>query len=221
MKIVSIVGYSNSGKTQLIRKLILELKKRLYSVAVIKNCGHGFTLDQKGKDSHLFIESGADGVLLNTTQKIALIKKNENNIELESLVIKYFKDIDYVLVEGGREYKNIKKIEILRGDIFEKIESSSKDLVAVVSERDIAIDIPLFRPEQVCDIADFLENSIEYIEPRIFLDIDGISVRLNKFVKRIFENIILGMIKSLDKVKENPQCITLSLLRKERRNERN
>jgi molybdopterin-guanine dinucleotide biosynthesis protein B len=49
--IVSFVGNSNTGKTTLIEKVIPELKKLGYRVAVVKHAHHGFEMDQPGKDS--------------------------------------------------------------------------------------------------------------------------------------------------------------------------
>ena len=43
--ILSIIGKSDSGKTTLILKLLRELRKRKYRVAVAKHCPHGFNLD--------------------------------------------------------------------------------------------------------------------------------------------------------------------------------
>lgn len=59
MKIIQVSGRSNSGKTTFIRKLIPELRK-FGPVGVIKHLGdHEFHLD-KGKDTTLFYEAGAD-----------------------------------------------------------------------------------------------------------------------------------------------------------------
>jgi molybdopterin-guanine dinucleotide biosynthesis protein B len=48
-------------QTSLIEQLVAELKRRGLSVAVIKHCSQGFSLDQEGKDSWRFKEAGADG----------------------------------------------------------------------------------------------------------------------------------------------------------------
>ncbi|MBC7225358.1 MAG: molybdopterin-guanine dinucleotide biosynthesis protein MobB, partial [Anaerolineae bacterium] len=42
---LSVVGKSDSGKTTLLEKLIPELKRRGYRVAVIKHDVHGFHID--------------------------------------------------------------------------------------------------------------------------------------------------------------------------------
>jgi len=56
-------------------------------------------------------------------------------------------------------------------------------------------------------------------EPYVVLDIDGTSVSLNAFVQKIITNIVLGVVTSLDGIKENPQHITLTVIRKEKEDE--
>ena len=65
-----------------------------------------------------------------------------------------------------------------------------------------------------------MEGCFEYKEPYVVLDIDGTSVLLNTFVQKIIENIVLGIVASLEGVKENPQRITLSIIRKEREDDK-
>jgi hypothetical protein len=56
-------------------------------------------------------------------------------------------------------------------------------------------------------------------EPCVVLDIDGTSVPLNAFVQKIITNIVLGVVTSLDGIKENPQQITLTVIRKAKEDE--
>ena len=59
IKIISVVGYSGTGKTQLILNAISLFKENLnYKVAVIKNI-HEHEIDKKGKDSYKYAEEGA------------------------------------------------------------------------------------------------------------------------------------------------------------------
>jgi molybdopterin-guanine dinucleotide biosynthesis protein MobB len=100
MKIIQIVGRSNSGKTTFIRKLIPELKK-IGKVGVIKHLGdHDFVLED-GKDTTLFFEAGADitsGIDANKT--VMAIK---NNILDETLQVYLRYGIDFAVIEGYKE----------------------------------------------------------------------------------------------------------------------
>jgi hypothetical protein len=90
----------------------------------------------------------------------------------------------------------------------------------VVSDVKVAVNKPVCHPDQIGEIADIIESCFEYKEPRVVLDIDGTSVLLNAFVQKIIENIVLGMVTSLERVKENPQRITLSITRMEREDDK-
>jgi molybdopterin-guanine dinucleotide biosynthesis protein B len=54
----------------------------------------------------------------------------------------------------------------------------------------------------------------------IHLEIDDVSVPLNPFVQKVITNSLLGMIHSLEGIPEDPECITLSLTKKGKKNEK-
>ena len=51
MKIVSIVGKKNTGKTSLTVKVIEELTRRGYNVASIKHSHHSIEMDKENTDT--------------------------------------------------------------------------------------------------------------------------------------------------------------------------
>jgi molybdopterin-guanine dinucleotide biosynthesis protein len=60
----SFCGYSNSGKTTLITKL-LEKYSAAYDVAYIKNDAHKYQMDKEGKDTWCARKAGARVVSIN------------------------------------------------------------------------------------------------------------------------------------------------------------
>lgn len=56
-------------------------------------------------------------------------------------------------------------------------------------------------------------------EPCVVLDIDGTSIPLNNFAQKIITNIVLGVVTSLEGIKENPQHITLTVIRRDKEDE--
>ncbi len=213
MKIFAFVGYSNTGKTHLITQLVPELKQRGYSVAVIKHCAHGFELDTDGKDSWNFIEAGADTVAMTSPEQLAVLSLNQKHLNPESIAVKHFESPDIVLVEGFKGDNTIKKIEVLKKGISEKIESLPEELFAVVSDFDVETDKPVFQPDQIDQIADTIQGSVTKRKSSIALHVDGNSVPMNDFVQKIFTNAILGMVGSLEGITENPERITVSLFK--------
>jgi hypothetical protein len=52
---------------------------------------------------------------------------------------------------------------------------------------------------------------------RIILEVDGASVPMNPFVQKIFTNTILGMVRSLNKVKKNPRQILIAVMEEDKK----
>jgi len=73
--IVSFVGYSNSGKTTFLVKVITELKKRGYRIGVIKHDGHDFEIDHVGTDTWKHQQAGADVVCIASSHKVAVMQR--------------------------------------------------------------------------------------------------------------------------------------------------
>ncbi len=160
MKVIAFVGKSNSGKTLLITRLIVELKRRERSVSVIKHCSHGFTLDLEGKDTWQFMEAGADNVSMVSPDKIASIKSIKTEPDFLEIAKTVFPSSDIVIIEGGHKAKNIRKIEVLRSGISETLKTPKDELMAIVSDENLDLDTPVFRPDQIEELADFIERKV-------------------------------------------------------------
>ncbi len=161
MRLIAFVGDSDTGKTELIKRLITELSQRGYSIAVVKHCAHGFTLSPEGKDSSQFMEAGADSIAMLSPERLALLFRNDAKANYEGIAWEFFPGADFVLVEGGRDDPKIRKIEVLRKGMAEKVTCPLNELAAVVSDEKIVINKPLFNPEETGKIADFLEKECE------------------------------------------------------------
>lgn len=220
MKIFAFAGISDSGKTQLLQKLIGELKNRKYTVSVIKHCPHGFDLEAQSKDTLKFVEVGADSACMYSPDGLAVLQQKKHDLDVRKISRDYLHCSDFILVEGDKTDKSLKKIEVLRKGVSEKIICPPEELIAVVSDYDVGIDKPVFHPDEINTIADFLENQPHEKEPQIQLEIDNISVPMNPFVQKIFTNTLLGMIRSLEGIPKNPECIALSLIRKGKKDEK-
>ncbi|MEM4473155.1 MAG: molybdopterin-guanine dinucleotide biosynthesis protein B [Archaeoglobaceae archaeon] len=92
--ILSFVGKSGSGKTSLIERLVSQLQKLGYRVAVIKHAHKGFEIDVRGKDSYRIYEAGADVAVVHDG-KIAIFRRGDLK-----LVVEMFKNYDLILTEG-------------------------------------------------------------------------------------------------------------------------
>ncbi len=211
MKILSIIGHSGIGKTHLIKRLVSELKSRGHSVAVIKHCHHGFSLSPDGKDSWQFVEAGADAVSVIGPDRIALERKSEADLDYRAIAARYFEHIDIVLVEGGRKDQTLGKIEVLRKGVAEKVSCPQRELLAVISDFESNVGKPVYHPDQIDQIADFVERHIEEPGSRLVLYINGSPIRMKSFVQNMFVNVVYGLLASLQGFEKMPQRITLSI----------
>ena len=156
--VIAIVGRSDSGKTTLITRLLPELKRRGLRVGVAKHCPHGFDLDRPGKDSWNFTEAGADGIFLISPKQIGLIRRVDRSVPLHLLLENYFSGLDLVILEGLGAEKGIKKVEMVRRGISEGLESAPEELVACVTDMELKVPCPVFRPDEIEAVASFLED---------------------------------------------------------------
>ncbi len=220
MKIFAFIGISESGKTRLIRKLIEELKKREYIVSVIKHCAHGFDLEPPEKDTAQFMEAGSDSVWMYASDGRAVMQMKKAGLDIRRICREHLKGSDYILIEGTPPDKSIHKIEVLRKGVSEKISSSPGELIAVVSDVDKEKGMPVFHPDDIEKIADFLENFPPGKEPQLRLDIDDVTVPMNPFVQKIFTNTLMGMIRSLEGIPDVPENITITLSKEGKKDEK-
>ena len=108
MKIIQVVGNSNSGKTTFIKNLIPELKKK-GKVAVIKHLGdHSYNIE-KGKDTTVFFDAGADlSVGIDSKKAVIAIRKNTLDDILRMLLDQ---GMDFAIIEGFK-HRSFPKIVI-------------------------------------------------------------------------------------------------------------
>jgi molybdopterin-guanine dinucleotide biosynthesis protein B len=156
-QVICIVGRSQSGKTTLIEKLIPILKNKGHRIGTIKHSHHVFDFDKSGKDSWRHKDAGAETVMIASPGKIAMVK-NDHDGSLDGL-IGYFDDLDLLITEG---YKGARrpKVEVVRAALHSDSLLKNDDcLVAVVTDAELTIDVPVFGLEDIEKLADFIEKN--------------------------------------------------------------
>ena len=110
MKVISIVGYHNTGKTTLIEELVKKLIEGGYRVGYIKHDpkGHGIT-DKEGSDTERIFRV-AERVVLASPGKLTLWTRFED--DPLKIADEFFKGFDIVILEGYKSLKGIPKVAL-------------------------------------------------------------------------------------------------------------
>lgn len=117
MKVVGFAGFSGSGKTMLVERLIPALKLRGLRVSVVKHAHHDFDIDHRGKDTYRHREAGAFEVVVASDRRLALMREFEQpaRLSVHHLIAELYDGVDWVLVEGFKD-SNILKVEVWRAE---------------------------------------------------------------------------------------------------------
>ena len=159
--IVTIVGKSGSGKTTLIEKLIPEFRRRGYRVGTIKHHLHDFEIDREGKDSWRHAQAGATSVAVVSPHKLAFMEINPQDISLEALRNRLFREVDLIIAEGYKT-DDQPKIEVFRRHVHDEplFDSRHPDLLATVTDSDIDTGVPIFGLDDVTTMVAFIERAL-------------------------------------------------------------
>jgi len=157
--VVSVVGKSGSGKTVFLEKLISVLKSRGLKIGVIKHDPHGFEIDTPGKDSWRHAQAGSDVVILSSPERLALIKRLDEEMTLDAVVSTYLQEMDLVITEGYKKGPK-KKIEVSRRERSQDLVSPAQDLIAIVTDQSFDLPVPHFGLDDAEAVADLLEEEV-------------------------------------------------------------
>ncbi len=130
-KVISFIGFSESGKTNSILSVIHYLTKNTkYKIFVLKNI-HIHSLDLKGKDSFQFSEAGANCVITKSNKQTTFflnhVLKTEEILDwIEKAPIKP----DIIIAEGFRDFEYDR---ILCAKDFKEVEEQIDDTIKVIS----------------------------------------------------------------------------------------
>ena len=157
MKIFSIAGWSGSGKTSLITRLIGKFKAEKRRVIAIKSTHAGCDLQPEGKDTARFLRSGAQEVYLMTDRELlrmtALASPDDLLAELRSRL-----GADDIVLLEGLTRPGIPVIEVEDPQRLKALKSDPGNLAAVVSAAGVAGSRRCFHPDDIAGLSKFMEG---------------------------------------------------------------
>lgn len=158
IKALSIVGLSGSGKTELICRLLENLVHRGLQVAVLKHTHHCDPGD-RDKDTWRFRQAGAQVAALAAPGLLQVYRGFPAEPPLAEILAALSPETDLVLVEG---YKlgPLPKLAVVGREASGHL-PDYPNLLALVSDLPLVTDLPVFRPDQVKEIARFILTFLE------------------------------------------------------------
>jgi molybdopterin-guanine dinucleotide biosynthesis protein B len=158
---ISIVGYSNSGKTTLICKLIEKFTAQGMKVGTLKHDAHDFEMDHEGKDTWKHRKSGASVVMISSAAKVAAIETLSEPVGFDDLISR-FQNVDLVLVEG---YKKALTKKIVVGRTLDQVQLRNELEGVIALATTLAVSesspYPIFDLDDIDNIASFILEAIK------------------------------------------------------------
>ena len=165
--IFGICGWSGSGKTDLICRLLKYFTKQKLIVSTIKHTHHNFEIDKKGKDSFKHRQNGAHEVLIGGSSNFALIHSGikSTGYNIHDLKKKLSEKNDLILVEGFKK-SDLPKIEVyyscLNKEVLWENNQSIKAFVYDTDDNKVQkCNLPKYKFEETKKIGDFISNFLE------------------------------------------------------------
>jgi molybdopterin-guanine dinucleotide biosynthesis protein B len=162
VKTIGFIGYSNSGKTTLIERLVPLFRARGLKVSAIKNAHHGFDMDRPGKDSFRYREAGADQVLIATGRRWALLTETPGGPASLDELLAQLAPCDLVIIEGFKSEGHLPRIEVRRANAVEPaIFPHDPNVIAVAADYRVDTQLPLLDLNHPPSIAEFIARRLE------------------------------------------------------------
>ncbi|MBV7387103.1 molybdenum cofactor guanylyltransferase MobA [Pasteurellaceae bacterium TAE3-ERU1] len=134
LPMLGISGYSGSGKTMLLEKLLPALAARQLRVSVIKHTHHHIQTDKPGKDSARMTEAGAKQVAVTCDQRWAIMTETPKPVVLATLAAQFDRTLaDLILVEGFK-HEPIDKILVYRRALGKAPPALDEHVLAVATD---------------------------------------------------------------------------------------
>jgi molybdopterin-guanine dinucleotide biosynthesis adapter protein len=156
-KAFGIVGTSNSGKTELICRLLEWFTNQGLRVAVLKHSHHQ-QIGDDGKDTWRYRQAGARLAALAAPGLLQITRSSTQEPSLEEILAELAPAADLILVEGYKT-SDLPKVGLAPPDAASPLPDYPR-LVAWVSARPLPTRLPVFDPLQVAAIGRFIQDQL-------------------------------------------------------------
>ena len=168
--LLGFAAFSGTGKTTLLKKLLLLAKRADLRVGVVKHTHHRFEIDKPGKDSYELRKAGAAEMLIASGSRWALMADTDGGADpaLQSLLWRMdLAALDLILVEGFK-HDAIPKIELHRPELGKPLlypDDASIIALATNDEPGVPCELPVLDINNVPSIFNFIVSSFLNKQP--------------------------------------------------------
>jgi molybdopterin-guanine dinucleotide biosynthesis adapter protein len=156
-KAFAIVGTSNTGKTELICRLLEWFSGQGLKVAVLKHSHHQH-LGDDGKDTWRYRQAGAGLVALAAPGLLQITRSSAGEPKLNAILAELAPGSDLILVEGYKT-SDLPKLGLAPPDAASPL-PDYPGLLAWVSARPLPTILPVFNPREVAAIGQFIQDHL-------------------------------------------------------------
>ena len=157
LKAFGIVGTSNSGKTELICRLLEWFSAQGLRVAVLKHSHHQ-QLGDDGKDTWRYRQAGAGLVALAAPGLLQITRSGAQEPPLDAILAELAPGADLILVEGYKT-SHLPKVGLAPPDATSPLPDYPR-LLAWVSARPLTTPLPVFNPLEAAAIGRFIQDQL-------------------------------------------------------------
>lgn len=209
MQLITIKGFSKTGKTTTVTSLVAELRRRGYSVGTAKDIHfEGYETDTPGTDTYKHAKAGARRVTARGNHGTAIMVDRKMTIDE---ILKYYKE-DFVILEGDF---GLSCPTIITGkttdDIDKRMCPEAIAISGIISnDKKEYKGLPVINGiTEVEKMADMVEKKKKMADGDfdVELTIDGEEIFMVPFVKATVKNVVVGAVKALDGYEEGKEII--------------
>ena len=221
MRIITVKGFSKTGKTTTVVSLVSELRRRGYTVGTVKDIHFKeFEADTPGTDTYKHASAGARRVTARGPKNTGIIMDERMTMDA---ILKYYKE-DFVIIEGdcGIESPTIITAKT-QNDIEEKMCPEAIAVSGIIAndmhDQMISVypnsggeakQLPVINGiTEVKKMADMIETATKEKENKLSVEltIDGEEIWMVPFVKETLKNVVVGAVKALDGYEEGKEIV--------------
>jgi len=196
--ILSIIGYSDLGKTTLLEGISTEIKQRGYRTVAVKHARETFEIDKKDRSSEPLGQAEA----VSSPREFAAVRKTDHDLTPGEISRYIEDDCDLILAEGFKQGSTM-KIEVCKKGDGGQLLAHPEEPLALVSDENLDVEKPQLKRDDIHGLTDFIKKWLAG-QPGEAVDlyINGVSIPLNQFASDIIDRTLAGMTSSLKGVNE-------------------